>query len=640
MGNFCPRCGLPASMMRYVPARSTAGRSLLSVLWTIAVVGFVILLAMDLAGLFVGPSLVLPGAQGIASGKNANTNFTADSSGWTFVALSPFASGGYAASGGNPGGYLQMTLPPGTKAGGMWTQTLAFTGSTPYAVRLRFDALVTTSGSSAMAGRLVAALDSSSGTPDYASATTVNWYNASTMAWKAAPEVDLSDRVPLPGTYYLKIAFLADPNVGTTTVGVDNVRLAWITDAAVFFYLPLPFPTVLFESQDPVLFLGYYGFLVAAITLACLYTTIRERKLFLSTFFAPFDRIGARLRSMSTWVAIAQTWLAVTFVQVAIILLLEAIGPPPSSPISPTTGNTWVLLFELANASVYEELVFRALLIGVPLAIGSLAFNAGMARRWTPGGTSFKRSLRYLPGGNLRKTSSRESLLAAWVLLFASSTVFGLAHAPGWGWWKVVPAMVAGLGFGYLFLRHGIGAAIIAHFATDYVSTLSWEGVGGDPLAILIGLLFLGLAIAGSGFFVWYLLYARGQAQDLWHRFTGHVVRQPTIAGPGTIPPPTMYGPPPPPGPTQPGAPPSPPLGYGLSGYPPYPASPPTPWQTPPQQAATVRDPSLIPREYAPTYHPPPYGFPPVRFQCPSCGWVEATYDNGRFTCRRCGRTA
>jgi len=54
----------------------------------------------------------------------------------------------------------------------------------------------------------------------------------------------------------------------------------------------------------------------------------------------------------------------------------------------------------------------------------------------------------------------------------------------------------------------------------------------------------------------------------------------------------------------------------------------------------TVRESGRIPRDYTPTYVPPPYGYPPVRFQCPSCGWVEARYDAGHFTCTRCGRTA
>ncbi len=67
------------------------------------------------------------------------------------------------------------------------------------------------------------------------------------------------------------------------------------------------------------------------------------------------------------------------------------------------------------------------------------------------------------------------------------------------------------------------------------------------------------------------------------------------------------------------------------------------PWSATPSvgpPAVAVRNASRIPREYTPSYVPPPYGYPPVRFQCPYCAWVEAKYDAGRFTCTRCGRTA
>ena len=69
-------------------------------------------------------------------------------------------------------------------------------------------------------------------------------------------------------------------------------------------------------------------------------------------------------------------------------------------------------------------------------------------------------------------------------------------------------------------------------------------------------------------------------------------------------------------------------------------AWPPYPPPSNPMSVTTVRESGRIPRDYTPTYVPPPYGYPPVRFQCPSCGWVEARYDAGHFTCTRCGRTA
>src|SRR5207245_3834662 len=87
---------------------------------------------------------------------------------------------------------------------------------------------------------------------------------------------------------------------------------------------------------------------------------------------------------------------------------------------------------------------------------------------------------RYLIGGAVRRDSPKETLVTAWAFLVASSVIFGLAPAPGWGLWKVIPAMVAGLGFGYLFLRHAIAGGILAHFVTDYAAVLSYEGRRGE----------------------------------------------------------------------------------------------------------------------------------------------------------------
>src|SRR5207247_9114459 len=76
---------------------------------------------------------------------------------------------------------------------------------------------------------------------------------------------------------------------------------------------------------------------------------------------------------------------------------------------------------------------------------------------------------------------------------------------------------------------------------------------------------------------------------------------------------------------------------------PPPPGQPPPPtqvWSMTPSvgpPAVAVRNASRIPREYTPSYVPPPYGYPPVRFQCPYCAWVEAKYAAGRFACPRCG---
>jgi len=184
--------------------------------------------------------------------------------------------------------------------------------------------------------------------------------------------------------------------------------------------------------------------------------------------------------------------------------------------------------------------------------------------------------------------------------------------------------MVAGLGFGYLFLRHGIGAAILAHFVNDYALSLSYEGVGGIALETVLSLLFIGLAIAGAGFFAWYVLHA-------WRSFWTLIARfRPPAPAPTSPRPSAAYAP----SDLRPAATPSPQFSPGPmpEAWPPPPSPPATP--------AVFRDVGRVPPDYRPAYVPPPYGYPPVRFQCPQCGWVEARYDAGRFTCTRCGRAS
>src|SRR2546422_1313761 len=409
------------------------------------------------------------------------------------------------------------------------------------------------------------------------------------------------------------------------------MRLGWTTDAAVVVYVPAPAPIVVVFTQDQTLFITYFAFVAAVILLAAGFHLIRERRQIWTAFRAPLEAIGTRLKSRSAWITLGQVWMAVTFFQVVFFYLVLAAGINPSSPVNPTPQTAWFWLFELANAGVYEEFAFRLLLIGVPMAIGSVALRIlevnrhgvaggpGAAERYIEG------AWRYLVGGTVRRDSSKETLVASWAFLVASSVIFGLAHAPGWGLWKVIPAMVAGLGFGYLFLRHGIAAAILAHFVNDYAAALSYEGFGGEAFLLFLNLVFLGLAIAGAGFFAWYAIVAWRNFRGLIYRF-----RPPTravaVPGPQTpyfsvMPPPVATSPDP-----------------GQSLQPPTQMWPATPSVGPP--AVAVRNPSRIPREYTPSYVPPPYGYPPVRFQCPYCAWVEAKYDAGHFTCTRCGRTA
>ncbi len=636
-GNFCPRCGLPSGAAPFGPAPAVGGasdfRRFLSVLWTLALVGFLLFVAMNFAGLLISPAYIIPGVQAITPGQNPNQGFTTGDAGWAFQPLNgSAATGTYVPAGGDPGGFLQMALPAGGAVGGMWVESVQLTGSAPYVAQVQLAYRAQTPG------RLVLTVESTPTGLNYSGADAIINLPASAF-WTNVSATDVSATIGEPGTYYLKVAFLASGTPAAATVDFDNVLMEWTTNAAFYFYLPLPLPVLLYISQDPGQFIAYYLFIVAAIVAAGAWYTVRERKRLAAAFTAPLTNIGARLRSNSAWVAIAQVFLATTFFQFALIILLEVIGAPPSSPFAETPTNAWTLLFDYSAASVFEEVAFRMFLIGVPMAIGAILWRAAHpsppAAPATPRPTSSRLwgALRYLYGGQLRKDSSPEAKLVAIILIFVSGLLFGLAHAPGWGWWKVLPAFVVGLGMGYVFVRHGLGASILVHFATDGSLALSLEGIGGYGLTVFSDLFYIGLAVAGSGFFVWYILYGWEEFNDLRRGFRARIVRQPVATGSyPPMPPPNWGYAPPAPGTLGPAT--------AYSAPPPSTAPPPTqPWP-PPQAAPPGRGGLQLPQAYAPTYHPPPYGYPPVRFQCPYCGWVEARYDNRSFTCLRCGRTA
>jgi len=89
------------------------------------------------------------------------------------------------------------------------------------------------------------------------------------------------------------------------------------------------------------------------------------------------------------------------------------------------------MAYALANASVWEEIVSRVLLLGIPLlAIDYLFRECGLA-------------------------------------LF-SAIMFGLAHVGGWDFYKLIPSTVAGLFLAYMFMKHGLYASIMLHFAVDF----------------------------------------------------------------------------------------------------------------------------------------------------------------------------
>jgi hypothetical protein len=149
-------------------------------------------------------------------------------------------------------------------------------------------------------------------------------------------------------------------------------------------------------------------------------------------------------------------------------------------------------MYLLANASVYEELITRVLLIGVPLLIYEvLSHNLGLSE------SQHNSLFRYIVGGNI-PIGSKEIYL----ILFSSLT-FGLAHTPGWDYYKVLPTFISGIAFGYLFLSKGIHTAIILHFAFDYLQ-MPWRLANLQTFEVLSDLLILFWLLIGFIYFCYF----------------------------------------------------------------------------------------------------------------------------------------
>ena len=131
--------------------------------------------------------------------------------------------------------------------------------------------------------------------------------------------------------------------------------------------------------------------------------------------------------------------------------------------------ETWQWMYELLEASVWEEIITRILLIGLPMAIVALAWKREGKGSW-----------KYLFGGF---GFSKISL----VFILFSAIIFGAGHLNSWGSWKFFTTFAFGLIAGYLFCKYGVYATIIMHFMTDYLSAESWLlGSSGSIMSIML----------------------------------------------------------------------------------------------------------------------------------------------------------
>ena len=143
--------------------------------------------------------------------------------------------------------------------------------------------------------------------------------------------------------------------------------------------------------------------------------------------------------------------------------LVQAAGAPIGNPLA--NIDPFLEFSILSFAPLNEEFGFRLILIGVVALVLSMGRPARQAL-----GALWRPSVAYegLAVGGI-------TTAIIWAAVAFSSVTFGVCHAVcgggGWDWGKVIPAAWGGLVFGYLYVKFGFPAAVLAHWGVDYFSS-------------------------------------------------------------------------------------------------------------------------------------------------------------------------
>lgn len=245
-----------------------------------------------------------------------------------------------------------------------------------------------------------------------------------------------------------------------------------------YLYVITPWIVNFAELGGPY-FAAYYVFIVFAILASFVYMMwVSASRLVDELSLKPLRKGHSPLYVIGTLYFAALSFNLLYYVFIGLL------GVDPTVPTT-EEQELWKVLYVYARAGVWEEIVSRLLLIGVPLLVFHSITNKrdGWKKYVLGGGFGFGRA-------------------EIFFLLF-SSAMFAAAHLFTWDIYKIPPTFIGGLAFGYLFLRFGLYASILIHFVWDYVSVpvLVFPGY---TSTILIGLLIIAWVAIGAVYFVYY----------------------------------------------------------------------------------------------------------------------------------------
>lgn len=355
---------------------------------------------------------------------------------------------------------------------------------------------------------------------------------------------------------------------------VDDPSVLLLPEGVFFLIFPVPLLLFTFSGAG---FQTWHILMLVILILAFSYGKYDLFRDWLSRKNQVLLSLTAPEKAKSSLEGVAKLFMASSFFSMVYFVFLAITSVEMNTPNFDEFSRP-ELIYGLFNAAVFEELVSRLLLIGVPLVI------IAIINKW-------KNPLKKLIGGGLDINPMTMGLITF------SAIFFALAHVGGWDFWKVPQVLVTGFALGYAFVKYGLHASILLHFSINLTSSALEIWPDNLFLSSMLGMVFFIWIIIGCYFFfdyIWRLLKKLG------------IIREPR---PVQQMPPNLYGPPPQTGHHSPG----PPTQYAYNSQP----GPP---------------PSNIP--------PPPRVQPePKGFVCPNCGNTGAIYAEGKLTCMRCNST-
>lgn len=212
---------------------------------------------------------------------------------------------------------------------------------------------------------------------------------------------------------------------------------------------------------------AYFVFL-AVVAIACCLLVLWDSREFFKPGDGYFDRTD---KTPLFWVGLLVGSILALELIISVFFSLIGMGIETPGGLLDLTLEEAIYLF--TEAAVWEELVFRVLLFGLPVAIVALVCGK-------------KGALRYILGG------FGASKLAITFLVF-SAVLFAFAHIDSWGFAKFFTVILGGFMMGYVFMRFGLHAAILCHLINDFMMVWSL-GIG----EIFASLMILGILGFGA----------------------------------------------------------------------------------------------------------------------------------------------